>query len=57
MGATALHAAVRRANRSALAVLLIEAGAAVDLKDKVSPEHAWLRGEVVTVCGLWCVAM
>ncbi len=35
MGGTALHAAVGKGYRSA--VLLIEAGADVDLKDKVSP--------------------
>ena len=29
-------------SNAALAVLLIEAGADVNLKDKVSPEHAWI---------------
>ena len=37
---TALHAAVSQIKDATTAVLLIEAGADVDLKDKVSPVHS-----------------
>ena len=49
---TALHAAVYtkgKVSSLALAVLLIEAGADVDLKDKVRPVHAWIGGYIQQV--------